>query len=86
MCWKGNHCQRYTGAWEGLIGGRGSVSGSRPLGTPPAWAWLEWTSPTRRSAGSAPASGPLQPGAGISPKPSRRPLTPLVSASRPCDR
>lgn len=44
--------------------GRGSASESRPLGLLPAWAWLEWTSPTRRSAGSAPASGPPQAGAG----------------------
>ena len=63
--------------------GRGSVSGSRP--SAPEWARLEWSTPTRRSPGSAPASGPLQPGAEVIPKASRRPLTPPVSAPPLCD-
>lgn len=81
---KSAHVHSCAGAWAGLVGGRGSVRGSRP--SDPAWAWLEWTTPTQRSPGSAPASGPLQPGAGVIPKASRRSLTPPVSAPRPCDR
>lgn len=60
---KSAHVHSCAGAWADLIGGVAQRVGHAPS-DPPAWAWLEWTSPTRRSAGSAPASGPPQPGAG----------------------